>query len=129
MRDETFEQQFNHWMTRMNEREHPSPDIVAFNFGLFETIEGFTIYLIGAKKYDPENDDWATEPDFEPDPENEYLEINPGETEHLQPDDVLQKATDVVKRYLASSVFDRSFLKHAQVITIGFDDGSLSRIR
>ncbi len=123
----TFEQQFIQWMTRMNEKEHPSKDIVAFNFGLFETIEGFTIYLIGAKNFDEANEDWAVEPDFEPG--NEYLEINPDETDGLQWNDVLQKAVDIITRYVDSEEFQRSILKDAQAITTGFDDGNLTRIK
>jgi hypothetical protein len=123
----TFEQQFNQWMIRMNEKEHPEKDIIAFNFGLFETIEGFTIYLIGAKKFDEQDQDWATEPDFEP--KDEYLEINPDETSELQPDDVLKMAVDVITNYVNSESFPHSFLRHAEAITTGFDDGDLVRIK
>jgi hypothetical protein len=123
----TFDQQFNQWMTRMNEKEHPPKEIIAFNFGLFETIEGFTIYLIGAKNFDAQSDEWALEPDFEP--KDEYLEINPDETAEMKPDDVLKMAAGVVVSYIDSESFPSSFLKNAQAITTGFDDGKLMRIK
>jgi hypothetical protein len=123
----TFEQQFNQWMAAMNAKEHPDKDIIAFNFGLFETIEGFTIYLIGTKEFDEDDGDWAIEPDYEP--AHEYLEINPDETEGLQWNDVLKRAVDIITRYVNSEEFHHSILKDAKAITTGFDDGDLTRIR
>ncbi len=114
-------------MTRLNNIEHPTHDIVAFNFGLFETIEGFTLYLTGLKKYDPKNDDWALEPDFET--KEEYLDINLDETAGLDSAGVLKKTTDLIVQYIDSEEFRHSILKHASVITTGFDDGAFTRIK
>lgn len=123
----TFEQQFHQWIERLNQTEHPSNDVIAFNFGLFETIEGFTIYLVGAKKFDAQNDDWVLEPDFEP--KEEYLDLHSDELAELEPDEILKRTIDIVTKYVQSNDFKHSILKHAVAITTGFDDGSLKRIK
>jgi hypothetical protein len=123
----TFEKEFNDWMTRLNKNENLDKSILAFNFGLFETPEGYTIYLIGAKKYDEGDEDWATEVDFEPD--EKYLAINPQETKGLEWNQVLDKAVDVVTKYVQSNDFKGSILKDAKAVTTGFDDGNLTRIK
>jgi hypothetical protein len=123
----TFKEQFDNWITRLAKMETPTNDILAFNFGLFETENGYTIYVIGAKTFDEEDSDWATEADFEP--KDRYLEINPSETEGLEWTQVLEKVKLTVEDFVSSDKFENSFLRHAKFITTGFDDGDLLRIK
>jgi hypothetical protein len=123
----TFKDQFNDWMTQLTQSESPSADIVAFNFGLFETEDGYTIYLVGAKEFDADDDDWATEVDFEP--ANKYLVINPAETKELNWNQVLEKVRGTIEQFVKSGRFGKSLLKNAEAITTGFDEGDLLRIK
>ena len=123
----TFKEQFDDWITRLTKNEKPSAEIVAFNFGLFHTDDGYTMYVIGAKKFDDEDPDWATEVDFEP--RDKYLEINPDETMDLEWNEVLEKARVTIEQFVSSDKFDNSFIRNARVITTGFDDGDLLRIK
>jgi hypothetical protein len=43
------------WLIHLCDTEHPDTSIIAYHFGLFETENGYTIYLIGSKEFD--NDD------------------------------------------------------------------------
>jgi hypothetical protein len=52
----TFDNEFRDWMARLNKAEKPQKDIVAFNYGLFETTEGYTMYLIGVKNFDEDDE-------------------------------------------------------------------------
>jgi hypothetical protein len=47
----TLEKQFNDWITRLDKTEKVNKIIIAFNFGLIETTEGFSINLIGSKTF------------------------------------------------------------------------------
>jgi hypothetical protein len=123
----TFKEQFDNWITRLTKNEKPTAEVVAFNFGLFETESGYTIYVIGAKTFDEEDSDWATEVDFEP--KDKYLEINPDETKGLEWNDVLEKAKLTIEQFISSDKFNDSFLRNAEAITTGFDDGDLLRIK
>ncbi|MEQ9379112.1 MAG: hypothetical protein RIG68_28240 [Imperialibacter sp.] len=101
--------------------------IEACHFGILETTEGYMIYLIGAKEYDPDNDDWAIEVDFEP--TNKYLEIPTELTDHLDWMAVLELVVKSLADYLSSDAFTNSQLANVDVITTGFDGGDLSRIK
>jgi hypothetical protein len=54
------------WIDGITKAENPDKTIVAYYFGLFETHDGYTIYLVGSKEYDSEDDDWACNNDFSP---------------------------------------------------------------
>lgn len=123
----TFKDQFNDWITRLTRNEKPMADILAFNFGLFETENGYTIYVIGSKTFDEEDPDWAKEVDFEP--KDKYLEISPDETKGLEWNEILEKAKVTIEQFVLSDKFDNSLMKDAKAITTGFDDGDLLRIK
>jgi hypothetical protein len=46
--------------------EAPPSSVVAFNIGLVETFAGYSAYLAGADRYDPDDDDWACDEAFTP---------------------------------------------------------------
>jgi hypothetical protein len=54
------------WLCRLSSAETPRPSVVAFNIGLFETEDGFSAYLAGAKRYDPNDGSWASDEAFTP---------------------------------------------------------------
>ncbi|MEQ9098279.1 MAG: hypothetical protein RIF36_23470 [Imperialibacter sp.] len=101
--------------------------IEACHFGILETTEGYMIYLIGAKEYDPDDDDWAIEVDFEP--TNKYLEIPTELTDQLDWMAVLELVVKSLADYISSDAFTNSQLANVDVITTGFDGGDLSRIK
>lgn len=123
----TFEKDFFDWMSRLNKNESPDNGITAFNFGLFETTEGYVIYLTGANVFDENDEDWATQVDFEP--VEKYLIINPDEMSGIEWSKVLDKAVEVITKYLQSNDFRTSILRNAKAVTTGFDDGNLTRIK
>jgi hypothetical protein len=57
---------FQEWLTKLSKTEKPDKSIIAYNFGIFETTEGYTVYLIGSKEFEEDDSDWATNEDFVP---------------------------------------------------------------
>ena len=47
------------WISELVETETLPEEIVALNFGLYETPKGYCIYLNGSEEYDEEDEDWA----------------------------------------------------------------------
>ncbi|MBT1688663.1 hypothetical protein [Dawidia soli] len=123
----TFKEEFADWIASITATEKIPKNIVAFNFGLFQTDKGYGVYLVGAKVYDPDDDDRATADDYGP--SEKYLVIPPAEVKKIKWDKVLEKAVAMLEAYVASSDFKKSFLKNAKAITTGFDDGELVRIK
>ena len=80
--------------------------------------------VIGAKKYDAEDDDWACEEDFVPEQrECPYFEID----ESIEWEKVLEIATSILQE-LVEELNDNKLLK-IEHITTGFCDGDLVIIK
>jgi len=115
------------WIQNNNIRTQDLVGIEACNFGIFESTDGYTIYLTGSKEYDPEDDDWSTQIDFEP--TNKYLLVPTELTGHLDWMGVLELVENSLNIYLNYNSFTNSQLANIYVITTGFDDGDLTRIK
>lgn len=119
----TIEQRFSEWMELINENEEIDNSIVGFNFGLFETSDGFEMYLIGSRTFDLENEDWATKVDFEP--KQKYFHFGKEVSADMNWSEFLQFVESLVSNYINSKNFESSILADAIGITTGFDDGNL----
>jgi len=125
MIDELFEE----WMEEVEASAGVPENLTAFNFGLFETPDGYCMYLMGAKVYDRDDPDWACEEDFTP--EARYLPL-PFEVLSGEPDweEFLVMAVKCVSRYIDKVIAHpgmRSMFRD-KIVTCGFDDGDLVRI-
>ncbi|MCC9168995.1 hypothetical protein [Pontibacter harenae] len=118
---------FTNWLDRINKTETVSDSIVAFNFGLFETESSYTIYLTGSETFDEEDDDWATNVNFEP--EDKYFELDPSTMKGKDWEKALEVYEGLVSEYVNSENFNNSIFKNAEAITTGFDDGNLVRVK
>ena len=111
------------WLADICETESPDSSIVAFNFGLFETEDGYTVYLTGSKEYNDEDPDWATNSDFEP--VRKYYPLPSEEFRKLAWSDVLNKISLELADFTDTEIFRNSFFSDAKAITTGFDDGDV----
>jgi len=123
----TFEKEFNNWINGINKNEKPLNEIVAFWFGLIETEDGFTMYLIGSKEFDENDDDWACNNDFEP--TNKYFDLPTNYTNGKSWNVILNDSLKILKDYANSSEFSTSIFRNAIAVACGFDDGDLNRIK
>lgn len=115
----------NRWLDAIN---HPAPDdIVALNVGLFESDKGYSLYLVGAKHYDAEDDSWACQEDFVP--EEKYLDLSDYRIGGDDWKDVLKLVILEVESYVADHAEDENSLFYHKVVTVGFDDGDLFRVK
>ena len=123
----SFSKEFNSWIEGINKADTPTEDIIAYWFGLFETANGYTMYLIGSKDFDENDDDWACNNDFEP--KSKYFDLPSNYVKGKNWQSVLNDSISLVNQFLKSEEFDNSILKNASAIAIGFDDGDLHRIK
>ncbi len=106
-------------------------DIAAFHIGLFETESGYSLYLCGGKTYDPQDDDWACNSDFQP--EEKYLAFDKFELfsdtgKHFDYEDFQLLVGNTVRKYLENNQDKEKSMFYQKVVTIGFDDGKLQVI-
>lgn len=118
---------FNDWLVKISQTETPEKTIVAYNFGLFETENGYTVYLIGSKEFDKDDSDWALNHDFEP--KLKYYPLPEKIYKSLKWEEVLMKVKSQLIDFKKSFHFKKSFFSKAKAITVGFDDGDLERIK
>lgn len=111
------------WLFELCDSEKPDKSVIAYNFGLFETEQGYTIYLTGSKEYDKDDPDWATNNDFEP--AQKYYPLPTSEYKNVEWDKVLDKIKKQLQDFTNTEKFKNSFFAKAKAITTGFDDGDL----
>lgn len=106
-------------------QEEISSDVVAYNVGLFEGENGFTAYLVGASSYNPDDSDWACDEAFTP--EQRYFEI-PRDATGDDWEDAQRLVAAMVRAYLADANNAGGYLRGADAVTVGFDDGDLELV-
>lgn len=127
MNEGEFYQAFKKWALAIAKEENPGDQITAFNFGLFETSQGYSIYLIGSKVYDEKDDDWACTVDFTP--KKRYFEIPSKIASGKKWDVIESEVIAILKKFISSTDFKQTFFSRATAITVGFDDGNLTRVK
>lgn len=122
----TIEKNFIEWLENSNEFENVDNSIIGFNFGLIETTNGFEMYLIGSKTFDKDDEDWATNVDFEP--KQKYFQFGKEFSANKDWQDILKISEKLIRNYVDSEKFKTSLFANAKGITTGFDDGNLTLI-
>jgi hypothetical protein len=115
------------WLGRIVSSDTPKQGVKAFNVGLFEIPGGYGAYLIGSKRFDPHDSDWALRKDFIPSERKIVLPLL--KTGSITWQTVLSGTVDALRAFLSSPVGASSFLAHAEAVTTGFDDGDLVRVK
>ena len=108
-----------------NDQEVPD-DIVALHIGIFEGEGCFTLYLIGSKTYDPNDDDWACNEDFIPD--EKYYEVPLCYLADSDWKAFQHLVKTIVEEYLAENAADEDSIFCHRIVTVGFDDGDLIKV-
>ena len=111
--------EFAKWLDGALDTELPE-DIAAFNFNLYEDGDGlWSIELIGASRFDPEDPDWACDEVFT------NREDPLSWSEEADWKDVQEAMTTCVERYLSEGAY-ASALKNSEAVGIGFVDGDIT---
>jgi shikimate kinase len=111
--------EFEAWLDATLEADIPE-DIAAFNFNLYEDGDNlWSIELIGASRFDPEDPDWACDEIFtnREDPLSWSAEVDW--------QDIQETMTQYVEKYLIEGS-GASILKNSEAVGIGFVDGDIT---
>ena len=104
----------------------PPKEVIAFNFGIYESENGYKIYLVGSFEYDENDDDWAC---IElPTKSHRYFDL-PKEFQSKDWDEILTTSAKLLTELEKDGNLKIDLLKNAIAITTGFDDGELIKIR
>lgn len=120
-----MKKQIEDWLLELSHNEVIPENIVALNFGIFESENGYCVYLIGSESYDVDDDDWACDVDYEP--VDKYLNIE-GVDVGVDSDKFLNEVITILLDIISLEKVS-AWLLHTKYITVGFDDGVLEKIR
>ena len=97
----TLESAIQDWLLQIISTEKPSNDVIAYNIGVFETENGYSLYLIGASDFSEEDSDWACEETFTP--KERYLLLPASDFKLGKWEAALKKIVKAVKACLKMS--------------------------
>lgn len=115
------------WMTKIETENPPPAGIAAMNFGMLNTDKGYMVYVTGAEEYDPDDDEWAGEIDYQPARAIKYCLLPKDLTKGQKWRGVLEMVAAALKE-LAAAQPDRILFK-GRALTAGYDDYELTLIR
>jgi hypothetical protein len=108
--------------------DNPDTSIKVFNFTIVEldSEQKYGLYLIGSKKFDTNDGDWAFSEDFR---SSIALKLNDKELNNLDVDEVEKKIADKLKPFIKSHSLESCFLSKAEVIGVGFENANFIRLK
>ncbi len=115
------------WLEMLAETESIPENIVALDLGMFETDGGYAMYICGGTEYDEEDPDWACDPEYMP--EDKYLMLTGEGYEDMDWEEFLNGAEESIKEILAEDKGPITDYIGDRIVTTGFDDGDLIRIK
>ena len=115
------------WLTKIEQENPPGKIIVALNFGMLNSDKGYMVYLTGAEVYDPDDDDWAGEIDYQPIRANKYLLLPREITKGLKWRGVLDLVADSLKELITKNLNTGIF--EGRIAAAGYDDSELILIK
>jgi hypothetical protein len=120
-------QLLSEWIKKIEEEDPPAANIAAINFGMFSSDKGYMVYVTGAEVYDPDDDDWAGEIDYQPARKNKYILLPREFTSGLKWKGVLDMVGNSIKELAGTD--PARILFNGRVVTAGFDDSELMMIK
>lgn len=122
-----MKQELINWLNNIQKNDGIPPiEVIAFNFGIYESEAGYKIYFVGSFEYDENDDDWAC---IEmPTESHRYFDL-PKELQIKDSDEILTVCAKSLTELEKEGNLKIDLLKNAIAITIGFDEGELIKIR
>ncbi|MFL9483369.1 hypothetical protein ACI6Q2_11375 [Chitinophagaceae bacterium LWZ2-11] len=114
---------FQQWLYNICDNENPDKSIIAYNFGIFETETGYSVYLTGSNHFDKNDPDWATNENFIP--KTKYYSLPASDYKDLTWEEILETIRLHLQDFINTEKYKNSFFINAKAITTGFDDGDL----
>lgn len=120
-----IEKRLEEWIKTLAETETVPEEIQGLNFGIYETEDGYCVYLSGAEEYDPEDSDWACDMDYEPEEENSAVVFSGEPWSGMDWEEFLKLTKDALKNIVDNGDEQIKAYLGDRHITTGFDDGDL----
>lgn len=115
------------WLKKIAAAESIPQDIVAVNIGMFESDNGYGVYMCGFKEYDGKDDDWTCKPEYEP--REKYLMLAGRGFESMVWETLLHQMILALKEILECGCESVRHFFDGRIVTAGFDEDKLFRVK
>lgn len=115
------------WLKKIAATESLPQDIVAVNIGMFESDNGYGVYMCGFKEYDGEDVDWTCKPEYEP--REKYLMLAGRGFESMVWETLLHQMILALKEILECGCESVRHFFDGRIVTAGFDEDKLFRVK
>ncbi len=115
------------WLKKIAAAESMPQDIVAVNIGMFESDNGYGVYMCGFKEYDGEDDGWTCKPEYEP--REKYLMLAGRGFESMVWETLLHQMILALKEILECGCESVRHFFDGRIVTAGFDEDKLFRVK
>ena len=123
----TIKDVIEEWLKKIAAAESMPQDIVAVNIGMFESDNGYGVYMCGFKEYDGEDDDWTCKPEYEP--REKYLMLAGRGFESMVWETLLHQMILALKEILEYGCESVRHFFDGRIVTAGFDEDKLFRVK
>ena len=105
------------WLEAIVDSEQPEEDIEIFSFGIFESANDYTMYLVGLQTQ-KKQDSSITRIGYKP--QYMYYRLQKNEFENLDRDQVLSKIKGELKKFIDSEKFKSSFMGKGKSVRLEY---------
>jgi hypothetical protein len=102
------------WLINICDKDKPQKSIAKYKFGLFESSNDYTIFLVGVNTYDEGNHRSGTHIEFQP--ANMYFTLPKAYYGNLNRQQLLHKLTSQLKDFVNTEKFRNSFFIKANIV-------------
>ncbi|QJX80244.1 hypothetical protein [Priestia megaterium] len=125
-------EQFEEQLTNLIKRNPLPEDIVAYNFGLYQTSGEFHLYITGSRDWSYEDEDWATNNDYFPEENLSGNSLYRKIYRDWRTSNDLGLFLSIVSTVMLVNTYitkNPDMLPNKAVFATGFDDGDLYTFR
>ena len=120
--------QFEEWLNNLLDKEKPQEDIIAINFGLYETENSIQLYICGSNEWHSDDESWASNNDYFPEDTYQSITLYENLYRVLENNLVLGTFLTIASTIMFVNTYvlnnPGKFAKDVALAT-GFDDGDL----
>lgn len=127
--EKEIEKRLEEWLMTLAQSETVPEEIQGLNFGIYETEDGYCVYLSGAEQYDADDSDWACDMDYEPAEENNGVGFSGEPWSSIDWEEFLKLTKDALSKILNNKEEKIRAYVGNRYVTTGFDDGDLFVLR
>jgi|SRR5579871_759057 len=102
------------WLTFMCNHDKPAKPIAEFKFGMFESSDGYILFLTGQNRYNENQNRSSVRIEFQP--SHMYFKLPESEYKNLTREQLLEKLTGQFKEFANTETFKNSFFTKADKV-------------